>query len=115
MSMKKNLKPINKEAEELFEKQMEEAKRKSSADWDYYEAVLFAKRFARQDDILPYLDEFEEQHYTVRQGLKAACHAREDVSSILLIQRPILVRLDKIKKLLWICIALITYIAIRIS
>jgi hypothetical protein len=73
--MKKKFKPMTEENEEFFEKQMEEAKKRSSADWDFYESALLAKRFAKQDDLLPYLDEYQEQHYTVRQGLKAACCA----------------------------------------
>jgi hypothetical protein len=115
MVMKKNFKPMKKENLELFEKQMEDAKKKSSADWDFYDAALLAKKFAKEDDLLPYHDEFEEQHYTVRQGLKAACYAREDVTAILLIQKSILVRLDKIKTFLWVCIVLLSYIAIRLT
>ena len=113
--MKEKYKPMNKENLEIFEKQMEDAKRKSSADWDFYNAALLAKRFAKEDDLLPYHDEFEEQHYTVRQGLKAACYAREDVTAILLIQKSILVRIDRIKTVLWVCTVLLCYIAIRLT
>jgi hypothetical protein len=69
----------------------------------------------KQDDLFPHRDENGEMRYTVRQGLKAACYAREDIAATATIQRLILVRLDGIKFLLWLCATMLTYIAIRIS
>jgi len=55
-----------------------------------------------------------EFKYSVQQGLKAACFAREDAASILLIQPAILRRLDALKRLAWVAIGLIAYIAYRL-
>lgn len=113
--MDKTWEQIDKENEEFCERQMQEAKKKSTADRDFFEAALSARRSMKQDDLFPSRDENGELRYTVRQGLKAACYAREDVAVAATIQRSILVRLDSIKSLLWLCAAMLAYIAIRIS
>ena len=113
--MDKAWEQIDKESAELCERQMEEAKKKSAADRDFFEAALSARRSMKQDDLFPSRDKNGELRYTVRQGLKAACYAREDVAVTAPIQRSILVRLDSIKSLLWLCAAMLAYIAIRIS
>ena len=113
--MDKTWKQIDKENEEFCEQQMEEAKKRSAADRDFFEAALSARRSMKQDGLFPSRNENGELRYTVRQGLKAACYSREDVAVTATIQRSILVRLGSIKSLLWVCTAILAYIAIRIS
>ena len=113
--MNKTWAQIDKENEEFCERQLQEAKKKSAADRDFFEAALSARRSMKQDDLFPHRDENGELRYTVRQGLKAACYSREDTAATATIQRLILVRLDSIKSLLWLCAAILAYIAIRIS
>ena len=113
--MEKSWAQIDEESQQFFEKQLEEAKKKSAADHDFFEAGLSARRSVKQDDLLPRRDESGELRYTVRQGLKAACYTREDASATLQIQKSILARLDKQRFWLGVCAAPLAYIAIRIS
>jgi hypothetical protein len=113
--MEKNWKEIDKESEEFWEKQMQEAKKRSSADRDFFEAALSARQSVKDDNLIPFYNGQGIKRYSTQQGLKAACYAREDVAAIAIIQRSILKRLDSIKDLIWICAALLAYIAFRVS
>jgi hypothetical protein len=113
--MEKSWKKIDEEAEISSSRQLEQAQKRSSADRDFYGAGLSAKRSAKNDDLHPTRDQDGELKYTIQQGLKAACYAREDVSATLQIQLPILQRLDQIKSLLWVCLGLLAYLAYKVS
>ena len=113
--MEKRWKQIDEENERIFEKQMEDAKKASAADRDFFGSGQSARRSVKQDELLPVRDEFGDLRYTVRQGLKAACYAREDVAATLELQRAVLRRLDRNQHLLWVSIALLAYIAYRLS
>lgn len=113
--MEKSWKQIDEENERFFEKQMEDAKKASAADRDFFGAAQSARRSVKQDELLPVRDQFGEFRYTVRQGLKAACYAREDAAATLELQRAVLRRLDRNQHLLWVSIALLAYIAYRLS
>ena len=110
-----NWKEVDDENDRFFERQMEQAKAKNSADRDYFGAAQVAKRGSKADDLMPYRDEHGEFRYTVQQGLKASCHAREDVCAILVIQQSVLARLDRNRNLLWVAIGLLLYLAVRLS
>ena len=75
------------------EKQLSDAAAKNSVNRDFYGAALIAKHSAQQDELFPAISEYGETRYSVQQGLKAACHAREDVTAILIIQQALLRRL----------------------
>ena len=83
------------EANEVFYKDMEKAMKQSAAHKDFYNASVMAKRFSQ--DVIPFADEHGEFQYTPEQAYKAACHGREDIGAILMIQLPALQRLDRIK------------------
>lgn len=108
-------KSIDDENDLRFERQMEKAKTKNGASRDFFGAAQMAKRGSKQDDLMPYRDENGELRYTVEQGLKAACHAREEVCAILILQQSVLVRLDRNRNLLWAAIGLLLYLAFRLS
>lgn len=97
------------------EKQMRDYAAENSVNYDFYSAGLTAFQSARQDGLLPNVDEFGELSYSVQQGLKAACHARQDVAGIALIQLALLRRLQNLKSLAWACLLILIYIAFRIS
>ena len=115
LPMEKSWKQIDEDNERFFEKQMEDAKKSSAADRDFFGAAQLARRYAKQDELLPARNEHGEFRYTAQQGLKAACHAREDIAAALQIQRAVLQRLDRNRNLLWIAITLLAYLTVRLS
>ena len=94
---------------------LEQAKRNGPADRDFFEAAIVARRSIQESELLPYRNKQGEFEYELQQGLKAACHAREDVVAISVIQRALLKRLDVLKALLAVAIALLLYVAYRVS
>lgn len=113
--METNWKQIDEESERLFENHMDEAKKASAADRDFFGAAQIARRSAKENGILPVRDEHGEFRYTIQQGLKAACHAREDIAATVGIQLAILKRLDRNRNLLCVAIILLAYVAYRLS
>lgn len=87
----------------------------SSAEREFAAACLSARRGARQDELFPSRDNFGELSYTAKQGIKAACHGREETAAILLIQQVVLRRLQSVRIFNWIFFVLLCYIAIRVS
>lgn len=113
--MEINWKQIDKESERLYEKLMGKAKKTSAAAKVFFSAGQEARRQAKEHGILPVRDEHGEYRYTIQQGLKAACHAREDISGTLQIQFAILQRLDRNRNLLFVIIILLGYVAYRLT
>ena len=109
--MEKSWQQIDEEADALYEKQMEEAKLRSSADFDYFYAAQRAKRQTRGEDLFPYRTKDGDLKYTVAQGIRAACLTREEVIALTHIQRSLLLRLSGLRKLLWSCIVLLCLVA----
>lgn len=60
-------------------------------------------------------DEDGDVQYPVAQGAKAAVFGREDAAATLMIQNEVLVKLDSIKRLAWVCVALLVIIAFRMN
>lgn len=114
-SLKSHFTKMDEESERFFEKQMEDAKKSSAADRDFFSAAQVARYSVKQDGLLPTRNEDGEAEYTAQQGFMAACQAREDVIAIANIQRSLLLRLDRNRNLLWGVICLLTYIAYRLS
>jgi hypothetical protein len=113
--MQTNWKQTDEEAGRLFENKMNEAKKGSAAEKDFFSAAQLARRQARDNGILPVRNEHGEFKYTTQQGLKAACHGREDISATLTIQLAVLKRLDRNRNLLWVVIVFLAYLAYRLS
>ena len=108
-------KKIEQEAKQYYERQMREAKKGGAAARDFYSAAEFARRSAELDQLLPATNQNGDYVYSPQQAFKAACHAREDVTAILVIQRAQLDRLDRNRSLLWIAIGLAAYIAYQVT
>lgn len=113
--METNWDQIDEESDRLFESRMNEARRANAAARDFFGAAQVARRSARESGILPVRNEHGEFRYTIRQGLKAACHTREDIAATLQVQLALLQRLDRNRNLLWVAIALLGYVAYRLS
>ena len=103
------------EAEAFQLKKMEEDKKHSSADCSYGEAVEYARFVIKQEELNPEIKPYCEIRYTVAQGLKAAINGREDGAATLVLQRDILIRLDAIKVLLWVVVALLAFVAYKLA
>lgn len=114
-SLKDHFTKLDEENERFFQKQIEEAKKSSDADRDFFSAAQIARQSVKYDGLLPSRNEDGEAEYTAQQGFMAACQTREDVVAIVNIQRSILIRLDRNRNLLWCVICFLTYIAYRVS
>lgn len=106
---------LDQDNEALFAKQMEEGMKAGPAERTFFTAGLAAHKSALSDGLVPSRDAEGELVYSAQQGLKAACHAREDVAAILNIQLPVLKLLHQMKLLMWGCLAVLIYIAYRVS
>ncbi len=96
-------------------KQLDESKKRGGADRSFAEAADFAKRQVKSEGLEGEIRPYYEVRYTVAQGVKAAVHGREDGIATLVLQRDILVRLDSIKSLLWVVIAILGFIAYKVA
>lgn len=103
------------QSDRLFEDHMEEGKKASAAARDFFGAAQMARRQAKEHGILPVRNKDGEFRWTIQQGLKAACHGREDISATLQIQLALLQRLDRNRNLLWVAIVILGYVAYRVS
>ncbi|MBI5894136.1 MAG: hypothetical protein HZB79_10950 [Deltaproteobacteria bacterium] len=113
--METNWKQTDEESERFFENHTDELKKASATARDFFGAVQLARRQAKENGILPVRNEHGEFQWTIQQGLKAACHAREDISATLQIQVAVLQRLDRNRNLLWLAIVILGYVAYRLS
>jgi hypothetical protein len=70
---------------------------------------------AKDDGIRPVLDvPRRDFRYTVQQGLRAACTGREDTAAVFILMSTVLENQQTIKRLLWVAIAILAYIAYRV-
>lgn len=106
---------IQRESLEYGDKIAEEAARKGSVNSDYYRGGIQAKRSIIADELLPSPTQYGEYRYTVQQGLKAACHGREDIAALRYTQMAVLRRLQGLRVMGWIALALLAYIAVRVT
>lgn len=109
---------IEKRNEEFWAKQNSESMKLGGASADIARAAFQARSNVRESDLFPNVDDDGRWVYTQEQGIKAACHAREDASATLILQHTQLEHLHRlagVKKLLWVCIGLLAYIASKLS
>lgn len=106
---------LDQDNEALFIKQMEDGMKGGAAERVFYTAALTAHRSAAAEGLVPTRNEDGDFVYSSQQGLKAACHAREDVVALVNVQLPALKLLHQVKLLLWTCLAVLVYIAYRVS
>jgi hypothetical protein len=103
------------EFDRYHEDRLEKLASKGGIDREYFGAMLSALRSCKESDLFPIRNEDGEFIYRPEQGVKAACHGREDAAATLIIQRSILERLQILQWAAWLCIAILIYIAYRVS
>jgi hypothetical protein len=108
-------KQVDEEHERIYNKSLEAAKKSNAADRDFAVACKLARDSAKNDGLFGVRDEWGEFHYTDHQGFKAACLGREDAAAALGALLAVLHRLDSHRRLLWVAIGLLAYIAYRLS
>ena len=86
-----------------------------AADREVAMAALQAKKSISENGLAPKEISEGEFKHSVEQALKAACWAREDVATVLILQPAILRRLDALRILLLAVLVLLVYIAYRLS
>ncbi|WP_307505976.1 hypothetical protein [Variovorax sp. W1I1] len=113
--MNVNYAKLDQDNEAQFVKQMEEGMKAGAAERTFFSAGLAAHQSAITDGLMPSRNEEGDLVYSPQQGMKAACHAREDAAAILNIQLPALKLLHQVRLLLCGCLAVLAYIAYRVS
>jgi len=115
MTEKINWKEKQAEFDRYHENQLEKLASKGGIDHEYFGAMLSALHSCKENDLFPTRNENGEFVYRPEQGIKAACHGREDAAAILIVQRSILERLQILQWSAWLSIVILTYIAYRVS
>lgn len=106
-----------KDAQDRSDKHYADTMKKGSyVDKLMAEAARQATANARGDGLHPALD-FESRgfKYDVQQGLRAACVGREDTAATFMLMRTVLENQQTIKRLLWVCVAGLIFIGIKVS
>lgn len=106
---------LDRDNEAFYLKQMEEAMKGGAAERSFYAAAFAAHQASVSEGLTPSRDDDGELIYSPQQGLKAACHAREDAAATLNIQLPVLKMLNQVRILAGGCLAVLLYIAYRVS
>ena len=102
------------EAERWENNQFAEMKKKGGPYADLVDAIQMARRARTEAGLDCHYTDDGEGRFTVQQGLKAACHAREDVAATLMLQVKILERLDRQRKLTLWALGVLVIVAIKI-
>ena len=107
---------FTEEAKKHREKVMQEATEKGSYGSKLVaQAARQASSFAENDGLYPALDlERRDWRYKVQQGLRAACVGREDAAASLILMRTVLDNQQTIKRLLYVAVALLAYLAYKV-
>jgi hypothetical protein len=84
---------------------------KHMLDGAFFAAGAYAKRAAKTDGFLPRPGPDGEPVFTIQQGLRAACNAREDVAAVLAVQLHIVRWLSILIAVGVACLAVLIYIA----
>lgn len=98
-----------------YHQQLEQSKKGSAAEFDFYSAAQQARSSIEADNLLPKRGEYGELKYRHDQGIMAACLAREDVALIATLQLSILKRLDRNRNYMAAAIVLLVYIAVKLG
>lgn len=105
----------DKKSEAFFAQAMERSKKAGGVDALMAEAALHARRSVEADGLLPTRDELGELVYDDQQAYKAACHTREDAVILVYLQVAGLRVLNQVKAVSLACLAVLVYIAYRVS
>ena len=76
-------------------------------------AGQFAKNSVTTDGLLPTLNKYREWTYTVQQGLKAACHTREDIIAVYEMHIALLKRVHFLQISIYVCFLMLLVLVLR--
>lgn len=110
---KEDQEKVDAENKKLAQRDYEKAIKAGGAMKELAVAAKMAKSGMESDGLAPAKNEYGEWTYTTEQGDTAACHAREDAATILILQVIQLKHLHSIKWLLWCCVCLLAYITYK--
>lgn len=82
-------------AEESERRMLDRVAALGRAEADFVAAVRTARAARTEAGLDCYFDDEGNAHFTQEQGLKAACHTREDAAASLMLQMQIMKRLDR--------------------
>jgi len=99
---------------ELTKKNYTSLVKKGSVNRDFFGAALYALEQAERQYLLPTRNRDAEIGYSKEQAITAACFARQDVATILVIQQSVLRRLQELRVISWCGIGLLAFIAYRL-
>jgi hypothetical protein len=103
------------ELDAKHEEKLEKASYQKGIDGEFSRAVLLAFRGSKADGLVATRGPNGDLQYTQEQGAAAACQGREDAAATLIIQRDVLRRLATLQTTAWSCLAVLIYIAFRVS
>lgn len=104
------------DAEEFDQRNLDQLGKRGAAEADFVTAVRAARQARTEAGLDCYFDSNGLGRFTTEQGLKAACHTREDAAATLMLQVFIMKRLDKNSKYLKVAIILlVTLLLIQIT
>lgn len=95
----------------LAQKNLDEMARKSLLDDAFFRASAYAKRAAKNNGFYPRPGDDGEPIYTAQQGRMAACHTREEVAAILVLQKTIIRGLTALIVIGMACLGILLYLA----
>ncbi|KVD64878.1 hypothetical protein [Burkholderia ubonensis] len=79
------------------------------------QAAKTAGVWAQNDGLHPVTTDFGEYRYRIQQGLRAACVGREDAAATLMLMVAVLDNQQTIKRMLCVALALLAWIAYKLS
>jgi len=109
-----NYEKIDAENKKFAQREYESAIKAGGTIKELAVAAKMAKSSIESDGLMPTKGEYGEWTYTTEQGAKAACYAREDAATTLILQTVSLAHLRGIKRLLLGCVCLLAYIAYKV-
>lgn len=112
--MKEEQKKTDVENKKFAQREYDEAINTGGVMRELAVAAKIAKSGIESDGLMPTKGEYGEWTYTAEQGAKAACYAREDAATTLILQAMSLAHLRRIRWLLWGCVCLLAYIAYKV-
>lgn len=106
---------IWKDADRYHEQRRKELAEKPGIQGEFFRATLTAYEGSKEENLSPVRNSNGDFTWTISQGVKAACFAREDAAAALILQMSLLRRLNGLRRIAWLGIALLLYIAYRVT
>jgi hypothetical protein len=106
---------IWKDADRYNEQRKRDLAKRGGVQGEFFKACLAAYEGSKEEKLVPTRNTDGDFAWTVSQGSKAACFAREDAAASLMLQMFVLNRLNGLRRIAWLGIALLLYIAYQVT